>query len=62
MLVDGWARELVINVLDHLLNPLGSALPALDAWDEALSVLCRVPEERLDSLPREVRVCAVLCE
>lgn len=50
MLGGAWVGEMVVNRLDHIPNPLGSALLAILARREGLAVLgAGVPEERLDS-------------
>lgn len=48
MMCDSWVEEMAINGFDRLLGPLGSALLALFARDEGISLLGCSPEERLD--------------
>lgn len=60
MLGHGLVGKLVVNGLDRPLGPLDSALGALFAWDEGVSLLGRVPEEGLDLVPGRACVSAAV--
>lgn len=57
---DGWVGKLTVNCLDSPLNPIGSALGALSAWNEGVSLLGCVPEEGLHSVPGKACVSAAV--
>lgn len=56
----GWVGKLVVNGLDHPPDPLGSALVALFARDEGVSLLGGIPEEGLDLVLGKVCVSATI--
>jgi hypothetical protein len=57
---DVWVGELVVDGLDGLLDPLGSASLAFFARDKGVSLLGCVPEEGLDSVLGKACVSAAV--
>lgn len=61
MLGYGWVGKLMVDCLDRSLDPLGSALITLFAWDEGVSLLVRVPVEGLALVRGRASVSAAIC-
>jgi hypothetical protein len=57
---DVWVGELVVDGLDGLLDPLGSASLAFFSRDKGVSLLSCVPEEGMDSVLSKACVSAVV--
>lgn len=56
----GWVGELCRNTFDRILGPLDSGTLGLLARGVGIALLGLSPEERLDSLPSEVCIFAII--